>query len=151
MSISTATKRAAALLDTWPVLKPDGNISTADRRRAVGDYSIALSSPSEAGIVYRWADASNYWRAYIDGPAEEVKLTKRVAGVETLVASAQWTPKATAELRVIWQGTRHRVWIDGRLYIDTTDSALGSNTKAGLYSKSSTGHTFDDFYAQGLI
>ena len=150
MSINSQVRRAAALLDTSPVLFPDGVINSGDRRRAVGDYSLALASSSEAGIVYRYADSSNYWRAYIDGPAEEVKLTKRVAGVETLVASAQWTPKATAELRVIWQGTRHRVWIDGKIYIDTTDSALGSNTKVGLYSKSSTGHTFDDFYAEAV-
>lgn len=150
MSISTDSKRSAALLDVSPVIMPDGNISSTDRQRAIGAYSLSLASASEAGIVYRYTDSSNYWRAYIDGPAETVKLTKRVAGVETLVSSAQWTPKATAELRVIWQGTRHRVWIDGKIYIDTTDSALGSNTKAGLYSKSSTGHTFDDFYSEGL-
>lgn len=151
MSISTKTKRISALLDASPVLLPDGNISTPDRRRAVGDYSLALASSSEAGIVYRYADSSNYWRAYIDGPAELVKLTKRVAGVETLIGSAAWTPTPTAEVRAMWQGNRHRVWVDGRLYIDTTDSTHSTRTKAGLYAKNASGTvTFDDFYSEGL-
>ncbi|MBF8255128.1 MAG: hypothetical protein HW375_35 [Anaerolineales bacterium] len=112
--------------------------------------NMSADADEEVGLIYRHADASNYWRVYLDDGTDEVILEKVVAGVVTELASPAWTPTDTAELRVIAQGSRHRVWVDRKLVIDVTDSALSANPRVGLFSRSTTAVTWDDFYGQGL-
>lgn len=57
---------------------------------------------------------------------------------------------ASAELRVIVQGDRHRVWLNRRLLIDVEDAALNTVTDVGLYAKGSTATKFEDPYWEGL-
>ena len=105
------------------------------------------------GLVYRHADASNYWRAVLSTVAGAIlALQKVVVGTPTTVGSVAFTPAASHELRVMVQGTRHRVWLDRKLMIDATDAALQSNTRVGLYSTGAgaTSDDFDDIAAQGL-
>lgn len=112
--------------------------------------NMSADTDEEVGLIYRHADASNYWRVYVDDGTDEVILEKVVAGVVTELSSPAWTPTDTAELRVIAQGNRHRVWLDRKLVIDVTDAALNTNTRAGLFSRSTTVVDFDDYYGQGL-
>ena len=56
----------------------------------------------------------------------------------------------SAEIRVIVQGDRHRVWYNRRLLIDAVDSALNTVTDVGLYAKGSTATRFEDPYFEGL-
>lgn len=56
----------------------------------------------------------------------------------------------SAELRVIVQGDRHRVWYNRRLLIDVEDSALNTVTDVGIYAKGSTNTRFEDPYFEGL-
>ena len=113
--------------------------------------SISGDADALVGVCYRKLDTSNYLAAYVDKATSKVRLDKVVAGVVTNLVNIAWTPADTAEVRVIVQGTRHRVWVDGRLYIDTTDSTHSTRTKAGLYAKNASGTvTFDDYYSAGL-
>ncbi len=104
----------------------------------------------KAGVVYRYQNASNYWRAYLDGPRALVVLEKVVAGVVTEVATAAWTRTTTAEMRVIAQGNRHRVWVDFVKLIDATDAALNDQTRVGMYQVNNTAGRYDDHFGQGL-
>ncbi len=78
------------------------------------------------------------------------RLEKVVAGAVTSIKTAPWTPTDTAELRVICQGNRHRVWVDFKLVIDELDAALIAATKVGLFSRNTTVVQFDDWYSQAL-
>lgn len=107
-----------------------------------------------AGIVYRHADANNYWRAYVDKNAAALKLDKVVAGSVTNKASVAWTVTDTVELQVIAQGHRHRVRLTtpagARTFlIDVDDADLKDNTEVGLYFKNTTVTDADEFYGQG--
>lgn len=57
---------------------------------------------------------------------------------------------ASAELRVIVQGDRHRVWLNRRLIFDVTDADLDDLTDVGIYAKGSTASRFEDPYFEGL-
>lgn len=59
-------------------------------------------------------------------------------------------PLDSLELLVLAQGDRHRVYIDGRLLIDVTDSALNDQTGVGLLSQGATTAEFGPIYAEGL-
>lgn len=49
-------------------------------------------------LFFRYQDASNYWKLEADIAAGFLRLRKRVAGVNTLVASTAWTLTATEKL-----------------------------------------------------
>jgi hypothetical protein len=110
----------------------------------------SLTGSAEAGVVARLENTSNFIAAYVDRGDSLVHLALFVNGVETTVATAAWTPSATAEVRMICQGERVRVWVDRVLRIDTTVSQHVTMDRAGLFSRGSTATRFDDFYAQAL-
>lgn len=104
-----------------------------------------------AGVVYRYSDDNNHWRAYVKNDGDLVVLEKVVAGVPTVVASAAVTIAGSHELQVLCQGTRHRVRLDRKWILDSTDSALSANTQVGLYAnQASTTVYWEDFYSEGL-
>lgn len=104
--------------------------------------NLSADTDEECGVIFRANDSDNCFAAYLDDGDDLVHLSKFVAGA--------WTPSDTAELRVIAQSSRIRVWVDFILRIDTTDSSFSSSTKAGLFSRSTTVVNFANFYAQGL-
>jgi hypothetical protein len=110
----------------------------------------SLTGSAEAGVVARLQDTSNFIAAYVDRGDSLVHLALFAAGVETTVATAAWAPSATAEVRMICQGERVRVWVDRVLRIDATVSQLITLDRAGLFARGSTATRFDDFYAQAL-
>lgn len=112
--------------------------------------NLSADTDEECGVIFRANDSDNCFAAYLDDGDDLVHLSKFVAGAETSIATAAWTPSDTAELRVIAQSSRIRVWVDFILRIDTTDSSFSSSTKAGLFSRSTTVVNFANFYAQGL-
>ena len=126
----------------------------------VTEVDLAALTAAEAtaigGLIYRYSNTSNYWAAYIDKSAGQIKLVKTVAGVATTVASAAYTLPDNAEMQVIVQGNRHRVRIRdsttrmGKTYLDATDSALNSNTKCGVILNNTSTITLEDYFAEGL-
>lgn len=111
---------------------------------------VTASVPIECGVVYRGVDQGNYWAAYVDAGDNLIHLSKFVGGVEESVATYAWTPADTAEIRVIAQANRHRVWVDRLLAIDEEDGDLNYGNLAGLFSRSTTAVLFDNWYAEGL-
>ena len=167
MAIDTAAKRNAALLDQM-VLLPDGSLANErDRGAQLGQYvsllssyadmvveislsNIAADTDAEVGVNFRKLDASNFLAAYVDDGDNLVHLAKFLAGVETTLGTAAWTPADTAEIRVLAQSDRLRVEVDRVLKLDVTEADLADNARAGLFSRSTTVVLFKDFYAEGL-
>lgn len=129
---------------------PNIDLDSADCVVEVSLSNLSADADEEVGVIYRYADTSNYWRAVWTDASDLVRLTKRVAGVSTNVASFPVPSGPTGELRVIVQGDRHRVWWNRKLVLDHTDSAINTNTRVGLFSINTTVVDFADFFAEGL-
>lgn len=112
--------------------------------------NLSGDTDEECGLIYRYTDTSNYWRCYVDDGTDEIILEKVVAGVVTELSSPAWTPADTAEIQVIPQGNRHRVYLDRKLVIDVEDAALNTATGVGMFSRSTTAVFFAGHYAQAL-
>lgn len=112
--------------------------------------NLSGDSGEECGVCFRKTDSSNFLTAYVDDGDNLVHLSKFEAGAETSIATAAWTAADTAELRVICQGSRIRVWVDRKLVIDATDSTFQDQVNAGLFSRSTTAVLFGAFYAQAI-
>lgn len=84
-------------------------------------------------VRYRYVDSSNFWAVQRDTSTGIWKIVKVTAGAGTDVQTFTIpTGGATAELRMIVQGSRHRVYLDRRLIFTFTDSAHSSGTKVVL-------------------
>ena len=92
------------------------------------------------GVVFRWTDNNNYWRWYQkhDGGGCH-HLAKVVNGVRTIAASktAGYTLKQWYDIRIEAYGSSIKVFRDGVLDLETTDSDCPSG-RAGYYSEAPT-------------
>lgn len=144
-------------LDATPAvpteLVTDLSVPVSDWRDMVCEVNLSNitgDTDAEVGLVFRAKDTSNFMAAYIDDGDDLVHLASFVAGSEATIATAAWTRSDTAELRVIVQRYRIRVWVDFELVIDATSTLNLTGGSAGLFSRSTAVVTFDDFYAEGL-
>lgn len=132
----------------------DGGIAVATVDTSTADVIATVEvtrSGGVAGCVLRYADADNYVRAVHTGT--NAQLIKRVGGSETTLVNTAATYVAGAEIRVICEGTKFRLYYNN-VFIGSeqtiSDASLASGTAQGLYT-TDTGNTFDDFivYARG--
>ena len=128
----------------------DLSLNSVDMVAEVSLSNLSGDTDEECGVAFRLVDTSNFLAAYVDDGDNLVHLSKFVAGVETSIATAAWTPADTAEIRVICQADRIRVWVDHVLVIDVEDGWLVYANRAGLFSRSTAVVQFSDFYAQLL-
>lgn len=144
-----ASNAARANTDTESIATLDLGALAFDQ---VAEVSLAaIGTGDEVGLAVRYIDANNHYRAYLDKGSNEVILEKIVGGAVTELASPAYTVGTTAELRVMVQGKRFRVWVGRRLYIDTEDTALNTGTKVGLWARNANATaTFDQLYAEAL-
>lgn len=102
------------------------------------------------GVVYRWVDDNNFYLAAVFDQFDTVGILKCVAGTFSTVVDSAWTPTTSAELRLIAQGDRHRLYLDGKLVADADDSEH-AGTGIGIFAWAASGTaTFENFYGQGL-
>lgn len=147
MDITSNTARANS--DTAQI--PDLDLGAGITDQVVEVSLAAIGAGDEVGVTCRKVDANNYYRAYVDKGSNEVILEKVVAAVVTELSSPAYTVGTTGEIKLMVQGSRLRVWVDRRLYIDTTDSSLTTGTKVGLFARNANATTtFANFYGQGL-
>lgn len=144
-----ASNAARANTDTLCIPDLDLGASVTD---SVWEVTISdIAAGDEVGLHFRKADADNYYRAYVDKGSNEVILEKVVATAVTELSSPALTVGTSHELRVMNQATRIRVWVDRKLYIDTTDAALSAGTKGGIMARNASGSaTFTNLYGEGL-
>jgi hypothetical protein len=120
------------------------------------DLANMNANTTGAGVSYRVNSAGTiYWSAFADYANSLIKLQLNDGINSGIKAQAAWTPAATGAIRVVVQGTRHRIWFNRKLVIDHTLSNANTNsqTRCGMvHGGSGSNHaTFDNFYAQSLI
>lgn len=102
-------------------------------------------------MVWRWTDGDNYYVARANALENNLSLyyTQRgrritIEYVDAPVAAKQWHT-----LRVEFSGTRIKVLLDGRQYIDQDDSHISGPGAVGLWTKADSVTAFDDFSFAG--
>jgi hypothetical protein len=99
------------------------------------------------GLVWRWKDGDNYYVTRANALENNVSLYHTEKGrrmtikyVDAPVAGNQWHV-----LRVEFSGTRIRVLLDGKQYIDLDDGHISGPGAVGVWTKADSVTAFDDF------
>jgi hypothetical protein len=90
------------------------------------EAKVKLSTASgNVGLVFRYADASNFYMFRLNDNGDKVELYKRVGGTLTLVASSTQTITTGQfyTLKVIVKGNNIKGYVDGVGKIDWTNAA----------------------------
>ena len=99
------------------------------------------------GVVWRWKDGDHYYVARANALEDNVSLYYTDRGrritlkyVDAPVATGTWHV-----LRVEFTGTRIRVMLDGKTYIEHDDAHIAGPGAVGVWTKADSVTAFDDF------
>jgi hypothetical protein len=102
------------------------------------------------GVVWRWKDGDNYYVARANALENNVSLyyTERGSRRTLKYVDAPVPGNAWHTLRVEFKGTRIRVLLDGKAYIELDDSHITGPGAVGVWTKADSVTAFDDFSYQ---
>jgi hypothetical protein len=119
----------------------------ADGRLEVKFKALSGKTDQAGGLVWRWKDGNNYYVARANALENNVSLYYTQGGrritikyVEAPVARNRWHT-----LSVEFVGTRIRVALNGRDYIDLEDAHITGEGRVGVWTKADSVTSFDDF------
>lgn len=121
---------------------------TVDTGLANGTLQATMQGTyhKQAGLIFRHADGSNYWRLDWTAGTDAPVLTKLVAGVPTIVATGSagtWT--AGDVISIVLNEGSITVKKNGTNIVTATDTALLGNSRAGFWTTvNTTAVRFDD-------
>ena len=128
----------------WCVRK---GVSLADGFVEVKFKALSGREDQAGGVVWRWKDGDNYYVARANALENNVSLyyteggrRKTIKYVDAPVAGNAWHV-----LRAEFQGTRIRIVLDGKPYIEIDDSHIAGPGAVGLWTKADSVTAFDDF------
>ena len=108
---------------------------------------VAGKEDQAGGIVWRWKDGNNYYVARANALENNVSLYHTTNGsrrtikyVNAPVAGNKWHT-----LRAEFRGTRVRVILDGKAYIELDDDHIAGPGAVGVWTKADSVTLFDDF------
>ena len=99
------------------------------------------------GIVWRWKNGDNYYVARANALENNVSLYYTEHGRRNTIkyVDALVTANAWHTLRVEFDGDRIAVLLDGKRYIETTDTHITGNGSVGVWTKADSITAFDNF------
>lgn len=99
------------------------------------------------GVVWRWKDGDDYYVARANALENNVSLyyTERGRRITIKYVNAPVSLNAWHVLRAEFRGTRIRVHLDGKAYIDQEDAHIGGAGAVGVWTKADSVTAFDDF------
>ena len=102
------------------------------------------------GVVWRWKDGDNYYVARANALENNVSLyyTERGRRQTLKYVDAPVPANVWHTLRVEFNGTQIRVSLDGKTYIDQSDSHIAGAGAVGVWTKADSVTAFDDFTFQ---
>ena len=119
----------------------------ADGYAEVKFKPISGKEDQAGGLIWRWKDGNNYYVARANALEDNVSLYYTQNGrritikyVDAPVAKSQWHT-----LRVEFAGTRIRVALDGKVYIEAGDEHIAGPGRVGVWTKADSVTVFDDF------
>ena len=109
--------------------------------------AISGRQDQAGGLVWRWKDGDNYYVARANALENNVSLYYTESGrrntlkyVDAPVPAGVWHT-----LRVEFSGTRIRVALNGKVYIELDDARIKGPGAVGLWTKADSVTAFDDF------
>ena len=131
---------------TYPVcIKDDTNLK--DGFVEVKFKPVNGNEDQAGGVIWRCADADNYYIARANALEDNVTIYHTIKGkrvsfknVNTKVASGVWHT-----LRVDFAGNKFTVTFDGQKVIEATDDSFADSGKVGVWTKADSVTLFDDF------
>lgn len=131
-----------------------GSVADSERYLSTIVPAVALGAPYQVAVLARHIDSSNYYRLGIEfglAGALLIFVTKRVANIETVVASVAGPTYAVGQLwriHALVSGTSLKVsgWKDGtpepvEFSVSGTDAVLAGAAPWGVYTRATTGNT----------
>ena len=99
------------------------------------------------GVVWRWKDGDNYYVARANALENNVSLyyTQRGRRITLNYVNAPVSPNGWHVLRAEFRGTRIRVLLDGKAYVEQDDSHIRAAGAMGVWTKADSVTAFDDF------
>jgi len=99
------------------------------------------------GIVWRWKDGDNYYVARANALEDNVSLYYTAGGRRNTIkyVNAPVPGNVWHSLRVEFSGSRIKVLLDGKLYIEEDNSRISGAGAVGVWTKADSVTAFDDF------
>jgi ornithine cyclodeaminase/mu-crystallin family protein/3-keto-disaccharide hydrolase len=99
------------------------------------------------GVVWRWTDGDNYYVARANALENNVSLyyTEKGRRITLKYVDAPVPANTWHTLRVEFAGTRIRVALNGKVYIEMDDGHIRGAGAVGLWTKADSVTAFDDF------
>jgi hypothetical protein len=99
------------------------------------------------GVVWRWKDGDNYYVARANALENNVSLYHTTSGRRNTIkyVDAPVAGNAWHTLRVEFVGTKIKVILDGKPYIELDDSHIAGAGAVGVWTKADSVTAFDDF------
>lgn len=99
------------------------------------------------GLVWRWTDGDHYYVARANALEDNVSLyyTERGRRITIKYADAPVAAGMWHVLRAEFRGTRIRVLLDGKAYIELDDAHIAGPGAVGVWTKADSVTAFDDF------
>ena len=122
-------------------------VSLADGFVEVRFKPVSGKEDQAGGVIWRWKDGNNYYVARANALENNVSLyytengsRKTIKYVDAPVPGNTWHL-----LRVEFSGTRIKVMLDGKAYIEVDDSHIANAGSVGVWTKADSVTLFDDF------
>lgn len=128
----------------WCALK---GISLADGYVAVKFKALSGRRDQAGGVVWRWKDGNNYYVARANALEGNVSLYYTEDGKRRTIkyVDAPVPRNVWHTLRVEFSGTKIKVALNGKTYIELDDSHIAGVGAVGLWTKADSVTVFDDF------
>ena len=131
----------------WCVRK---DASIADGFVEVKFKALTGSEDQAGGVVWRWKDSNNYYVARANALENNVSLyyTENGRRITIKYVDTPTIGHAWHALRTEFSGTRIRVLLDGKTYIEVDDKHIQGAGSVGVWTKADSVTLFDDFRAE---
>jgi hypothetical protein len=137
-------KQAGSGTFPWCV-KPD--LQLADGYVEVKFKPLSGREDQAGGLVWRWKDGDNYYVARANALENNVSLYYTANGRRNTLkyVNAPVPGNVWHTLRAEFAGTRIRVLLDGKAYIEQEDDHIRGAGAVGVWTKADSVTAFDDF------
>lgn len=108
---------------------------------------VSGKTDQAGGLVWRWKDGEHYYVARANALENNVSLYCTEGGIRKTIryVDAPVAANAWHVLRVDFQGSRIRVSLDGKTYIEADDARIAGAGRVGVWTKADSVTDFDDF------
>jgi hypothetical protein len=138
--------KQSATNESFPLILLE-NKKLSDVDVSVKFRPISGNIDASGGVVFRAIDKDNYYIVRANALENNFRLYTFKKGIRSEIASATVTPPKLGvfhTIRVVVKGEHIQAYLDGKLYIDHTDSSF-SKGYVGLWTKADSVTEFDDF------